>query len=290
MTHNNRASNFYPNLYNPADAAQFTSPDQRRFEHQRPGIHHGSGVKLSNVPFYLNGVGLAGRNGIPRGLVQNHYLTFAPRIGFAYDVYGNGKTILRGGFGIFYERNARQRRVQHGRQRAVQQQWHHHLPLPGYHHDLLDHRDERRTVTHHAARLHRHTGEVPAYHGVSVQLGNPATGAKQHGGHAWVMWATLLFTCRKQADINTVPANDPNRIHICGGNCGCHSAATMPTTIGLTWALAGVNIVDNEGNAHYDGLQATFRATAWKNVTFGAAYTWSHAWDVIDGQLFNNSR
>ena len=30
------------------------------------------------------------------------------------------------------------------------------------------------------------------------------------------------FTCRKQADINTVPVNDPNRINICGGNCGCH--------------------------------------------------------------------
>ena len=44
----------------------------------------------------MNGVGIAGRNGIPQGLVDNHWNTFAPRVGFAYDLTGNQKTVLRG--------------------------------------------------------------------------------------------------------------------------------------------------------------------------------------------------
>ncbi len=42
--------------------------------------------------------------GLPEGLIRTDKNNFAPRIGFAYDVFGNTRTVVRGGIGVFYSR------------------------------------------------------------------------------------------------------------------------------------------------------------------------------------------
>src|SRR6267154_400475 len=111
---NNRMGNFYPALYNPANAATFNTsgsicgPTDSAATGcpggQSPGLGFSPNPILAGVPLYLNGIGVPGKNGIPKGLVDNHWAAFGPRIGFAYDVTGGGKTVVRGGFGLMYER------------------------------------------------------------------------------------------------------------------------------------------------------------------------------------------
>jgi hypothetical protein len=45
---------------------------------------------------------LAGLNGVSKSTIDTDYNNFSPRVGFAYDMFGTGKSVLRGGFGIFY--------------------------------------------------------------------------------------------------------------------------------------------------------------------------------------------
>src|SRR5215831_17904460 len=113
---NNRMGNFYPNLYNSADAATFSSDGSicgaaagggynAGCTAASPGLGSSPNPILQGYQFYLNGIGIPGKTpGVPKGLANNNWAAFGPRLGFAYDLTGSGKTVLRGGFGMMYER------------------------------------------------------------------------------------------------------------------------------------------------------------------------------------------
>jgi len=64
-----------------------------------PCLDTGSNDCASEFP---TGLVFPGDKGVPDGLTQTYYRSFAPRIGIAWDPWKNGKTSIRAGWGMFY--------------------------------------------------------------------------------------------------------------------------------------------------------------------------------------------
>lgn len=62
-------------------------------------------VESTRFPTAPLGLLSSGDPGVPDGVMNTAYTRFAPRFGFAYDVFGNGRTSVNGAYGIFYSSN-----------------------------------------------------------------------------------------------------------------------------------------------------------------------------------------
>jgi hypothetical protein len=104
-------TNFYPSMYTTSSAPRLYTPGT--FNGKRVAIDPGTGAvaPVAYIGLYVpntgnpaDGFAVLGKNGSPSNTYNISWLKPAPRFGFAYDLTGDGKTALRGGFGVFYNR------------------------------------------------------------------------------------------------------------------------------------------------------------------------------------------
>jgi hypothetical protein len=108
----NRISGFQPGAWDRSRTVQLIQP--KMDAGKRVGVNPKTGeiYPASAIGYVAPGTGDAANgmvspltnSSLPKGLVNGRGVHYAPRFGFAWDVTGNGKTALRGGFGMFYNR------------------------------------------------------------------------------------------------------------------------------------------------------------------------------------------
>ncbi len=239
--------------------------------------------RMANFDLATGHIILAGKNGVSDSTLTNPKHDFAPRIGFAYDLRGDQKSVVRGGYGIFYfiDREGIDKQLSENAPFGGSASYNYPggffgngmLTLGGIAQPNSDGTPNISTIT---------ASGFPNKQTLAIDLNAPAnvslTGWLPHDKTSNVQEWNLQY--ERQLDSNT----GFTLAYV--GTKGSHlstfydvNRASYTTGIKPYPLLGTIPVNDTSGKSIYHGLhvQATRRLS--RGVQFNGAYTWSHAID-----------
>jgi hypothetical protein len=274
----NRVSAFVSSLYNEAEAVRLIKP--ALVDGTRKGVDPltgevypaaAIGAMVPGAGNFNNGLAVGGQNGYPKGLINDRGIHYSPRIGFAWDVFGKGRTAVRGGFGMFYNRQNFDTLLTGGygsQQPTV-------LTPTVYYGTLAELSSSTGYVFPSTVRGLDRAGHVPTAMNFtfSVQQ-NVGFQTVLDMGYSGSLGRHLMWS----RDDNAIPAGANFR-----AENKDYSGATLSSAF-LTPITGYGNILFREwaSSSNYHALQVGVNRRYAHGVQFGASWTWSKALDFND--------
>jgi len=245
--------------------------------------------RQANFDLVTGALIVAGSNGAPRQLIPNDYHNFGPRVGFAYQLTNDGKTVLRGGYGLYYfiDRggisNQLAQNPPFGGQNSVTYQ-------QGYRITLSGSLPCEPTCTPAQLIAPNATGPVPSGSFTNLDLSAPT------GVSVIAMLPTNLTPVVSQWSLQLQRQLGTNQSVSLAyvGTHGAHLTRNYnanqqlydaPSGPGLYPNLGSITVQDNSGKSDYNAMQAQYERRLTNGLQFTGAFTWSKTLDDSCGNL-----